>query len=96
MNIEAVKSALISLAIRGQLVPQRDDEPAVGQLGEAPEEAPFEIPTKWKWTCLRNVCDDFIVPMRDKPELVGNSKDTPWCRIEDIEGKYLLTWQVNS
>lgn len=52
MNIEAVKNALISLAIRGKLVPQRDDEPAVEQLGEAPEEAPFEIPQSWSWVAL--------------------------------------------
>lgn len=33
---------------------------------------------------LKNVCDDFIVPMRDRPkEFNGN---IPWCRIEDIEG----------
>lgn len=57
MNIEAVKNALISLAIRGKLVPQRDDEPAVEQIGEAPEEAPFEIPAKWKWCKLGEIAD---------------------------------------
>ncbi len=55
MNIEAVKSALISLAIRGKLVPQRDDEPAVEQIGDVPKEAPFEIPAKWKWVKIKNV-----------------------------------------
>lgn len=55
MNIEAVKSALINLAIRGKLVPQRDDEPAVEQIGEAPKVAPFEIPAKWKWVKLDDV-----------------------------------------
>jgi len=36
---------------------------------------------------LKEVISDFIVPMRDKPK-VFNGK-IPWCRIEDIEGKYL-------
>ncbi|MDY6332404.1 MAG: restriction endonuclease subunit S [Fibrobacter sp.] len=48
---------------------------------------PFEIPESWEWIKLMNVCEDFIVPQRDKPtEFTGN---IPWCRIEDIEGKYL-------
>ncbi len=36
---------------------------------------------------LENFGIEFIVPMRDKPKkFEGN---IPWCRIEDIEGKYL-------
>ena len=36
---------------------------------------------------LKNVCNDFIVPMRDKPKTFNG--DVPWCRIEDVEGKFL-------
>lgn len=36
---------------------------------------------------LREVCDDFIVPMRDRPEVFDG--ETPWCRIEDIESMSL-------
>lgn len=36
---------------------------------------------------LRNVISEFIVPMRDKPTSFDGL--TPWCRIEDIEGKYI-------
>ena len=36
---------------------------------------------------LKEVVDEFIVPMRDKPSFV--SRGVPWCRIEDIDGKYL-------
>jgi type I restriction enzyme S subunit len=36
---------------------------------------------------LKEVVDEFIVPMRDKPSFV--SQGVPWCRIEDIDGKYL-------
>ena len=41
---------------------------------------------EWKKVKLKDICIDFIVPMRDKPkEFNGN---IPWCRIEDIEGNY--------
>lgn len=36
---------------------------------------------------LKNVISDFLVPMRDKPKLFDGN--IPWCRIEDIKGKYL-------
>ncbi|WP_338792296.1 restriction endonuclease subunit S [Bernardetia sp. MNP-M8] len=36
---------------------------------------------------LKQVITDFIVPMRDKPKVFGGN--IPWCRIEDVDGKYL-------
>lgn len=46
-----------------------------------------EFTDAWEQRKLSDVMSDFIVPMRDKPkEFSGN---TPWTRIEDIEGKYL-------
>lgn len=41
----------------------------------------------WQIKKLGDVCIDFIVPQRDKPKVFGG--DIPWCRIEDIQGKYL-------
>lgn len=35
---------------------------------------------------LRDICTDIIVPMRDRPKVFDGN--IPWCRIEDIEGKY--------
>lgn len=46
-----------------------------------------EIPEDWSTSRLGYVCDEFIVPMRDKPQVLDGN--IPWCRIEDIEGKYL-------
>ena len=36
---------------------------------------------------LKELCSDFIVPQRDKPKVFDGN--IPWCRIEDIQGKYL-------
>ena len=44
-----LKDSLLQVAIEGKLVPQLESEPEVEQIGEAPEEVPFEIPKKWKW-----------------------------------------------
>ncbi|MGD7050762.1 restriction endonuclease subunit S [Rossellomorea marisflavi] len=46
-----------------------------------------EIPEEWEVVELSNVINNFLVPMRDKPKVFDG--DIPWCRIEDIEGKYL-------
>lgn len=45
------------------------------------------MPIDWNIMKLRDVIKEFIVPMRDKPKNFSGS--IPWCRIEDIEGKYL-------
>lgn len=36
---------------------------------------------------LDDVCSEILVPMRDKPK--DFSGNIPWCKIEDIRGKYL-------
>ena len=36
---------------------------------------------------LKNVCKEFIVPQRNKPKVFDGN--IPWCRIEDIEHKYI-------
>jgi len=37
---------------------------------------------------LSEVIEQFIVPQRDKPKIFEGN--TPWCRIEDFNGKYLF------
>ena len=98
--IKQAKSKILDLAIHGKLVPQDpNDEPAEELLKriatsdnrpyekvEEREEL-FETPANWCWCKLENICSDFIVPQRDKPKVFNGN--IPWCRIEDIEGKYL-------
>lgn len=49
MNFDRMRSLLLEQAVRGMLVSQRDDEPAVKQIGKVPDDVPFLIPEKWKW-----------------------------------------------
>lgn len=50
-----LRASLLSEAIQGKLAPQLDTEPAVDQIGEVPEDVPFAIPEKWKWTRIQDV-----------------------------------------
>ncbi|MBQ5507086.1 MAG: restriction endonuclease subunit S, partial [Prevotella sp.] len=94
--IDKAKSKILDLAIHGKLVPQDpNDEPAIELLKRInPKFKPcdnesdtYKLPGSWSWSILKNVCSDFIVPQRDKPTRFDGN--IPWCRIEDIEGKYL-------
>jgi type I restriction enzyme, S subunit len=46
-----------------------------------------DVPEHWAAGRLGSECDT-VVPMRDKPSDLGG--DTPWIRIEDFDGKYIL------
>lgn len=89
------KEKVLNLAIHGKLVAQDpSDEPAIELLKRInPAFQPShnlhydDIPNNWVECALSDVCTEFIVPQRDKPKKFDG--DIPWCRIEDIEGKYL-------
>lgn len=49
---KTLRERILQKAIEGKLVPQLDEEPAVEQIGEAPDEIPFVIPSKWRWVRL--------------------------------------------
>ena len=87
--LSALKTRLLDLGIRGKLVPQLDGECEVKPTENTGDQVPFDIPQKWKWKKLKAVCFDFLVPMRDKPKFTDDPEGVDWCRIEDIQGKYL-------
>jgi type I restriction enzyme, S subunit len=43
---------------------------------------------EWVVKRLKDIVQEFIVPMRDKPKKFSGA--IPWCRIEDFDGKYLI------
>ena len=52
---EQFRQLCLKKAIQGKLVPQLESEPGVEQIGEVPEDVPFEIPEKWRWMQLNKV-----------------------------------------
>ena len=54
MNFDRMRALLLEQAVRGMLVSQRDDEPAVKQIGKVPDDVPFLIPEKWKWIAAQD------------------------------------------
>ena len=57
------------------------------------DEIPFDIPESWAWARLESLLADIIVPIRDKPAKLDGP--IPWCRIEDVEGRYLSRSRTN-
>ena len=57
MNFDVLRQKILEKAIRGELVPQLESEPEVEQIGEAPEDVPFEIPEKWKWVPVNKIIE---------------------------------------
>ena len=55
MNFDVLRQKILEKAIRGELVPQLENEPEAAQIGDSPKEVPFTIPEKWKWLKLGSV-----------------------------------------
>lgn len=71
MDAKTLRASILQMAIEGKLVPQLDEEPAVEQIGEAPEDVPFSIPDKWKWVSLESVCS--LIKRGKSPTYVESS-----------------------
>lgn len=97
IDIKALKSRFIDLAIRGKLVPQLDEEPSVEQIGEVPAEVPFEIPEKWKWQTLSDV-GYFISGWTPKSDSLSSSGGIPYFKVSDMNevGNELYLLHTNS
>ncbi len=91
MTAEQLKASVLQMAIEGKLVPQLDDEPAVDMAGEEPDEVPFAIPEKWKWTKIKNIIS--LTSGRDLSSgLISSTPDvTPYITgASQIEDEQLI------
>lgn len=77
-----MEKSLLQEAISGNLVPQLNVEPEVEQIGETPEEVPFEIPEKWKWIKLKD-----LTPYGkcDRIDSCNFNNSTWLLNLEDLE-----------
>ena len=85
MGAKTLRASILQMAIEGKLVPQLDEEPAVEQIGDAPEKVPFEIPGKWKWCSLSNIV----------PNIVDCPHSTPKYCVEETSFRAIDTNCIN-
>lgn len=87
MNFDRMRALLLEQAVQGKLVPQLEDEPAVEQIGEAPNVVPLLIPKTWKWVRLNNLTT--IVrggsPRPIQAFLTDREDGLNWVKIGDAE-----------
>lgn len=83
-----LKSAILQEAIQGRLVPQLESEPKVELQNEKESfEIPFEIPSKWKWTTLEQICLQITDGEHKTPKYqIGG---VPFLSVKDISSKKL-------
>lgn len=89
---ESFEKQLLQSAISGKLVPQLDEESEAKQIGQAPEETPFDIPKKWKWVALGNLIKKSYgggTPSRSNPNFWNG--DIPWASVKDLSGNFLCS-----
>ncbi len=55
MNFDLLREVILERAIQGKLVPQLESEPDVVSTGTAPNNAPLDIPNKWKWVQIKSI-----------------------------------------
>ena len=76
---ETLRRRLLQLAICGKLVPQLENEPNVKQIGDVPEDVPFDIPEKWAWIQLGE-----LINYGSSKQIEG-SQITPSTWVLDLE-----------
>ena len=101
MNFDRMRSLLLEQAVRGMLVSQRADEPAVKQIGKVPDDVPFLIPEKWKWIAAQDAYE--LLSGRDlqKGEILNVEPEAPSIPYitgasQIIDSRVLITrWTQN-
>ena len=86
MIFDQLKVQLLKQAIQGKLVPQLAEEGTGEQLGDVPEDVPFEIPKSWKWiglSSIANVQGGKRLPAGYK--LVVENTGHPYIRVSDMK-----------
>ena len=85
---ERFRELCLERAIQGKLVPQLESEPKVELRNEKESfNIPFEIPTKWKWTTLEQICLQITDGEHKTPKYQKDG--VPFLSVKDISSKKL-------
>ena len=79
---DLLEKQLLQSAIKGQLIPQLDDEASVTQIGQSPEVVPFEIPKKWKWVRISDILTKLTDGEHKTPKY--REEGVPFLSVKDI------------
>ena len=83
-----LKNSILQEAIQGRLVPQLESEPKVELRNEKESfEIPFEIPSKWQWTTLEQICLQITDGEHKTPKYQNGG--VPFLSVKDISSKKL-------
>ena len=83
-----LRKKILRKAIEGKLVPQLESEPKVELRNEKESfNIPFEIPTKWKWTTLEQICLQITDGEHKTPKYQKDG--VPFLSVKDISSKKL-------
>lgn len=87
-DVDSLLTALDALIAKKRLIKQG----AMQELLTGKKRLPG-FSGEWNILELKEIVNQFIVPMRDKPKAFKG--DIPWCRIEDFDGKILFGSKSN-
>lgn len=87
-DVDALLTSLDALIAKKRLIKQG----AMQELLTGKKRLPG-FSGEWNILELKEIVNQFIVPMRDKPKAFKG--DIPWCRIEDFDGKILFGSKSN-
>ena len=84
MNIDLIKAKVLDLAIKGQLVEQRDDEKLSDEILALPNiDGSFQIPANWKFVYLNNIGNFFSGKTPHKENLT-EKEGIPYFKVSDM------------
>lgn len=88
-SVDALKQAILQMAVRGKLVRQdRNDQPVENLLARAnvsmPVDEAFEVPSSWRWVCCGAVAEARLGKMLDK----NKNRGTPQLYLRNLNVRW--------